>query len=63
MIIGKLAQSIAVMSTHESGAEKTAAICPECGEMYVVRVQPDGSIRPLGVTECTCGETELEPVH
>lgn len=51
------------MSTHERGAEKTVAICPECGEMYVAHVHPDRSIRPLGVTECICGETELQQIQ
>ncbi|WP_186336513.1 hypothetical protein [Natrarchaeobaculum aegyptiacum] len=51
------------MSTHESGTEKTVAVCPECGEMYVAHAQPNGTIRPLGVTECSCGETDLQPIR
>lgn len=51
------------MSTLENDVEKTAAVCSECGETYVVHVLPDGTIRPLGVTECPCGEGDLSPLE
>lgn len=51
------------MSKHEDEAQKTVVACAECGDMYVARISPDGSIRPVGIVNCTCGEGDLNQVR
>ncbi len=54
------AAAIIHMSSLEDGPQKTAGVCRNCGEMYVVHVNPDGDVNPIGITECTCGESNLQ---
>ncbi len=33
------------------------AVCEACGSIYVARMDPDGTLRPIGVgNDCTCGD-------
>lgn len=50
------------MSKHDE-EQKTVVACTECGDMYVARVSPDGSVRPVGIVDCTCGEGDWDQIR
>ncbi|WP_290816631.1 hypothetical protein [Halovivax sp.] len=47
--------------SQTNAASKLFAVCRSCDSVYVAECQPDGRIRPIGVSaDCTCGEGEFE---
>ncbi|ELZ04303.1 hypothetical protein [Natrialba aegyptia] len=45
---------------HESGTQKVAAVCSECGTAYAAEKWPDGKILLIGQrTGCQCGATSF----
>ncbi|MFC6769291.1 hypothetical protein [Natrinema soli] len=51
------------MSKNEDETQKTVVACTECGDMYVARISPDGSIQPVGIVDCTCGGGNLNQIR
>ncbi|WP_254767575.1 hypothetical protein [Salinilacihabitans rarus] len=45
--------------SQSDAVSKGVAVCDACGSMFAVEVSPDGSVRPIGVADCPCGEGEL----
>lgn len=40
--------------------QKTVARCENCGNIYSVRIQEDGTVYPIGnAGSCDCGSTEF----
>ena len=38
-------------------------MCQSCESVFVSEIKPDGTIRPIGVSEdCTCGDGEFRPI-
>lgn len=38
---------------------KCVAKCSNCGDVYPSEVGPDGTIQPIGVAGCKCGDGDL----
>lgn len=38
---------------------KFVAKCRTCGEVFAAKLRRDGSLRPIGVADCTCGNGDL----
>ncbi|WP_049914111.1 MULTISPECIES: hypothetical protein [Haloterrigena] len=50
------------MSRSESGT-RIVAVCRSCESVFVSEQQPDGTIRPIGVSEeCTCGDGDFRRI-
>lgn len=50
------------MSRSESGS-RIVAVCRSCESVFVSEQKPDGTIRPIGVSEdCTCGDGDFRRV-
>ncbi len=53
---------VTVMSSSESQS-KIVAVCRACDSVYVSEQKPDGTIRPIGVSdECSCGDGDFHRV-
>ncbi|QRV14712.1 hypothetical protein [Haloterrigena salifodinae] len=43
--------------------DRSVAICQQCGTALAVRIQADGSIRPIGTgTACSCGGESFDVI-
>ncbi|SEH11578.1 hypothetical protein SAMN04487967_0417 [Natronorubrum sediminis] len=52
-----------MMSQSES-VTRIVAVCRACESVFVSEQQPDGTIRPIGVSEeCTCGDGDFRRVE
>ncbi|WP_293029185.1 hypothetical protein [Natronococcus sp.] len=50
-------------SVTETGRQKGAARCVECGRALAVWLSSSGQINPIGSTGgCPCGGTEFDPL-
>ncbi|SDJ91608.1 MULTISPECIES: hypothetical protein [Natronorubrum] len=50
------------MSRSES-VSRIVAVCRSCESVFVSEQKPDGTIRPIGVSqECTCGDGDFERI-
>lgn len=50
------------MSRSESRT-RIVAVCRSCESVFVSEQKPDGTIRPIGVSEdCTCGDGDFRRV-
>lgn len=49
--------------TQAESHSRIVAVCRACDSVYVSEQQPDGTIRPIGVSdECSCGDGDFRRI-